>query len=86
MSKLKRIDTTMLHCYEVRAAGIPCHALVTHYSKGWGGSYWEPAEAPEVYFELYDRKGYRAEWLERRLSEASYNAIEQELINCIESK
>ena len=60
--------------HEVFVAGIPCLALVTFYSAGETGRYhgaWEdcyPSVAPELEFELYDRKGYPAAWLERKLT------------------
>jgi hypothetical protein len=62
--------------YEVRVCGIPAKADVTYYDGGSDGRYsgppdrCYPAEAAEVSFNLYDRRGYRAKWLERKLDAA----------------
>lgn len=51
--------------YNVTVCGIPCQIEVHSYyveSESWdcpGSAEWE--------FALYDRKGYRAKWLERKL-------------------
>lgn len=34
----------------------------------------------DVEFELYDRKGYRAKWLERKMTSADEDRIIQELV------
>lgn len=34
----------------------------------------------DVEFELYDRKGYRAKWLERKMASADEDRIIQELV------
>lgn len=73
------------HCYAVKVCGIPCHALVTDYHEGWDGNYWEPPEYAEVEFELYDRKGYRAGWLEAKMSDDERVDLEVHLIKLIES-
>lgn len=58
---------------EVRVAGIPAIARVygfSHEAESWsswdGGS---PASYSFNYY-LYDRKGYRAEWLDRKVTES----------------
>lgn len=72
-------------CFEVKCKGLfPCLALVTEYHKSWAGTYWEPPEPAVVYFELYDRKGYRAVWLEDRLTEEQYEEIECLLLKELE--
>lgn len=52
--------------------GIPCICQVTHYSParpmtGSGYGDCEPPEEEEFDFEILDRKGYRAHWLERKV-------------------
>lgn len=64
--------TARMEHYEVRARGIPCYVV---------GSVL-PAE-PDVGiftagFEaeaLYDRRGYRAKWLEDRMTEADWDSV-----------
>lgn len=57
--------------------GIPCQVEVTKasYQKPWGGSkYTCPSDwdyyggAYDVEYEVYDRKGYRAKWLEDKIT------------------
>lgn len=69
----------------VTAKGIPCFADVTHLSivKAQGpraASDWDCYGYSEVEFELYDRKGYRAEWLERKLSDKDFDAIDAQIL------
>lgn len=66
-------------------AGIPCQIGVSSYIrvKPWRGS---PASCPssadyygyeECSWELYDRKGYRARWLDKKLSRYETDLVEQ---------
>ena len=75
----------------VVAMGIPALAKVTHYSPAVAGYYPvgnmranEPAEPAEVEVELYDRKGYRATWLEAKMSEDQYLEVEQQVFRFLE--
>ena len=58
---------------EVRICGIPAQAEITHYEPGHPGKLsghpdtWYPPEGDKLEYKLYDRKGYRAEWLERKI-------------------
>ena len=58
---------------EIKVFGIPAKVKITHYVPGLPGKYsghpdtWYPPEGEEIEYELYDRKGYRAEWLERKI-------------------
>ena len=67
--------------FEARVCGIPCQIEVTRFYPGDPGRYsgpielCYPEEAPEVEFELYDRKGYRARWLEEKLTSTDEDAI-----------
>lgn len=85
MPKYSRIyPDSERHCYPVKVCGIPCYALVTDYHAGWEGSYWEPPEHSEVEFDLYDRKGYKANWLEKKMDDDERVEIEIQLIKKIE--
>lgn len=74
-------------------AGIPCQAQLTHLSGGYvparvnadPDSCYE-AEYPEVDFEILDRKGYRAKWLETKLTPAESDRIETELLKEMEDE
>lgn len=86
MPKYSRIyPDSERQCYPVKVRGIPCYALVTSYHEGWDGSYWEPPEPAEVEFDIYDRKGYRAGWLEAKMSDDERVDLEVHLIKLIES-
>lgn len=68
MSKyLAEIETTI--------KGIPCLIGVLEYSSGdhddyWGGWF-------DTNWDVLDRKGYKAAWLERKLDDSARNAINQ---------
>ena len=50
-------------------AGIPCQVAITHYEPYDPGSWHEPPSGGELEFEIYDRRGYPAAWLERKVTE-----------------
>lgn len=70
---------------ETHVAGIPCQAAMT------GGYYQRPDEGTwasdwdyyggwfDVEFEIYDRKGYRAAWLDKKMTSADEARIIAEL-------
>ena len=78
----------------VKAKGIPAIALVTEYipGKSWrdynfpgsGPGDCEPPEPADIDWELYDRKGYRAVWLEEQLSDVDSDRIRDALLNELE--
>lgn len=87
----KRIDDPDIqYAHETEIAGIPCIAAVTHYDPGYAGrglrgpvnSYMDisPPEPECVEFELLDRKGYTADWLNEKADEADFERIESELL------
>lgn len=62
--------------FDTRVSGIPCQCRVIRYDAGlpmritgWGFGDADPPEPPEFDFEILDRRGRRAEWLERKLTE-----------------
>ena len=77
----------------VVAMGIPALAKVTYYAPAAAGYYPvgnmranEPAEPAEVEVELYDRKGYRAKWLEDNMTEDQYLEVEQQVLGFLEGR
>lgn len=68
---------------EVRIQGIPAIAKVTYYNKvkPWRGSAqtcdsdWDYYGYTEIEFDVLDRKGYPAAWLERKMSREDEDAI-----------
>lgn len=69
--------------FETRVAGIPCGVVVLEYrdTSGWSSNP-EMAELDDREFEfiLIDRKGYRAHWLESKLTECDCKRIESEYL------
>jgi hypothetical protein len=70
---------------EHRVCGIPCIIGVTDY-EGYTPAYTSgppencyPSEGGSGDFEILDRKGYRAKWLEKKMTARDEDAI-QELI------
>lgn len=68
-----KIESQNGDVFQGTITGIPCQILVTSYidepariSGLWENSF--PAEF-EFEFEVYDRKGYRANWLESKLND-----------------
>ena len=61
--------------FRTQINGIPCICRVTHYSpatpmaRNGYGEVIDPPEPEEFDFEILDRKGYRAYWLERKVDE-----------------
>jgi hypothetical protein len=73
----------------ITVCGIPALAKVTSYTPyrpmrvtGCGFGDAEPPEPEEVEFELYDRKGYRAKWLEKKLEDRQiYEDVERQILD-----
>jgi len=63
--------------FKSTVCGIPCIISVTHY-ESTPSTYWEPSNY-ECEYDILDRKGYRAKWLERKI-DANQDARIQELI------
>lgn len=70
--------------FDSRIAGIPCQIDVTYAYAGRPARIYGdpsdcyPAESDEFEFEVYDRKGYRAKWLENKLTESDIERIAKE--------
>lgn len=65
----------------IRAHGIPALARVTSFIPFTPSSWSEPADGPEVEWQLLDRNGRPAPWLERMVTATERRAIEADLIN-----
>lgn len=64
--------------FESTVAGIPCKVRVTYATPYVPASWDAPAEGGDFEFELLDRKGYRARWLEKKMSDEDVSRIERE--------
>lgn len=70
--------------FDSRVSGIPCQIKPLSYSPGLPGRTWGdpddcyPDEDEEFEFEVYDRRGRRALWLEKKLKDEDYNRILEE--------
>ena len=76
---------TYLAEIESTVAGIPCIIGATHYDSV-EGSYSYNADSDLDYYgyndaewEVLDRKGYKAAWLERKLTASDINTIEGQI-------
>lgn len=65
----------------IRAHGIPALANVTHFIPYTPSTWDEPADGPEVEFEILDSRGRPAPWLNRIVTDTERRDIEVELIN-----
>jgi hypothetical protein len=68
---------------EARISGIPCLIEVTHYAAAVPGRLWGapencyPDEPEEIEFEVCDRRGRSAPWLERKMTKDDRLEIER---------
>lgn len=72
-------------------AGIPCIASLTDFVPGQEGITIGPIERccphedPEIYFQILDRRGRPAPWLERKLTDDEGARIANELVEAMEA-
>ena len=70
---------------DTRIANIPCKVEITRYYKYraatiWGHpDGWAPGEPEEISFQVLDRRGRVAPWLEEKLTEDDRKRIIKEL-------
>lgn len=76
---------------EHRIAGIPCLIGVTDY-EGYTPAYVSgppencyPSEGGTGDFEILDRRGYRAKWLERKLTAKEEDLIQEAIFEYMEN-
>lgn len=69
-----------------RIAGIPCQVELTYFDPGeppfllGHPDNWEPGVPPEVRFDVLDRRGRPAPWLEKKMSDDEHSRIVDLLI------
>ena len=73
-----------LYDFESHVQGIPCKVRVTYATPYVPASWNSPEESGEFEFELLDRKGYRAKWLEAKVTEADVDRLEKEYLAWLE--
>lgn len=77
---------------ETTVAGIPCIARCTYYSPADPGRTYGPPEhcwppePAEIDFDILDRRGRYAAWLERKMTTDDIDRIEHEIIEAIEEE
>ena len=83
MAKKSNYIATVEH----RLAGIPCQIGVRDY-QNVKGSYSSRAMDPDEYhgyieadYEILDRKGYPAPWLERKLSNSEHESVIEAIVD-----
>lgn len=77
--------------FSTHVAGIPCVCLVLRYEpsspaliyKDGGG---EPPEPEEFEFDILDRKGYTAPWLENKLTDRDISRLKEEYLQQAKKK
>ena len=74
-----------LYDFESQVQGIPCKVRVTYATKYVPASWDSPEESGEFEFDLLDRKGYRAKWLEKKVTEKDVERLEREYCDYLES-
>ncbi len=76
------------NAFKSSIAGIPCLIEIKHHLDVPGNpSCWDSAADyygySEVEWEVYDRKGYRAAWLERKLSDTIRAEIDEQAFKAV---
>ena len=71
--------------FETTVAGIPCGVVVSHYEKVEGdkGTWASDVDYygyTECDWFLVDRKGYRANWLEKKLTDKEFRSIDRQVV------
>ena len=77
---------------DIKIQGIPCIAEVTHYTPADPGcitaapeNCWPP-EPAEIEYEILDRKGYKAAWLERKATQQDHDEIYETILKELENE
>lgn len=65
--------------FDYTVCGIPCRVDVVTCLLGTADSRWEPGDPREIEFDLLDRRGRRARWLEAKVDDAERLRIENEI-------
>jgi hypothetical protein len=70
---------------EVRVCGIPAIAKLTHFHEQkplgrWCDSREDCYGYIDMEFDICDRRGRRAEWLENKMTDADWAAVEKQIL------
>lgn len=77
---------------DFKVCGIPCQIEVLSYDPiahgRFGGRPEDcyPDEGGESEWQLLDRNGYRAKWLENKMTDADREAVEQKVMDYMEGR
>ena len=74
---------------ETRVCGIPCKIGVKSFEQQapWSGSAHNCPSSDDFYgwystdYDILDRRGNRAEWLERKMSKQDHEEVEQKILD-----
>lgn len=78
--------------FETQVQGIPCRVRVTAWEKYRAGQLYGrpehcyPDEGGFGTWELVDRKGYRATWLDKKITPQDEDRINREVFNYMETQ
>jgi hypothetical protein len=71
--------------FDTQIRGIPCQCEVINYSAGrpmkiYGTGFGDahPPEPPEFKFNILDRKGYKANWLQAKMAQDDAHRLQEE--------
>jgi hypothetical protein len=72
--------------FDTRIVGIPCQIEVTFYEPFCSGKRghidnWSEDEPEYLEFDVLDRNGRKAPWLERKMSADDYQRVQKEALN-----
>lgn len=88
---MPKVKKSYMAEFEFRIAGIPARIGVTyfHYQPPWRGSAhtcdsdWDYYGYTELEYDVLDRRGNPAEWLERKLTDDMRNDIQLEALELL---
>jgi hypothetical protein len=71
--------------FDTVVCGIPCQVKVDSYVNiepqgKWADSDWDCYGYIEIEFTLLDRKGYKANWLQKKMTPADIETLEIEIV------
>lgn len=67
--------------FETTVAGIPCGVHITSYQPFVPPTWDDPGEPEDVEYIVTDRKGYEAEWLERKMTKDDWRELDAEVLD-----
>ena len=82
-------NDTVIDRFESYVQGIPCKVDVTYYSEGYvckrrgHPDTWEEDEQPCIEYDILDRRGRPAPWLESKATDDDHDRIFQEAMQHI---